>query len=242
MTSGVLSSMPLKRELRVVHPALRIAQCLGDHPGEALVAAERRGVDAVLHLDGVGERLRGALADLRGGAGNDVPRLGAGLGERAALGQDPGGQVGVEGGQPAWRRADDRRATRPDGRRPLDGVVGFGGGSDRAGDGLIQHDTGENRSAPAARRHASRRSRRSGPARSVCATGGADPGWTGAGPSPRRAGRAGRAAARATRCAAPARDRPRGAPGRRSPTQDGTTRVRQTPGAPVPAARAATGA
>ena len=138
---GVRGVDALKGELRVVDPALRVRQGLGDHPGKGLVAAERRGVDAVLHLDGVGEHLLAALADLRRGPGNDLPGLLAGHGQRAACGQNAGGQVDVELGQAARWAADDGRADRADGRRALDR---FG---DRLRDGpgqrLIEHDTGQ---------------------------------------------------------------------------------------------------
>ena len=123
-----------------------IGERLADHPGEAVVAAERRGVDAVLDLDGVGEHLGGALAHLRRGARHDVPGLGAGLGERSAVGQDPGRQVGVELGQPLGRRADDGGADDADGRRALHRTLrlpGFGRGR-RPGERLVQHHGREN--------------------------------------------------------------------------------------------------
>ncbi len=137
--------MRVKRELRVVRPALRIGQRLADHPREAVIAAERRGVDAVLDLDGVGEHLGGALADLRRGARNDVPGPGAGLGERSAVGQYPGRQVGVELGQSLGRRADDGGADDADGRRALHRAFlrGFGRGR-RSGDRLVQHHGRQN--------------------------------------------------------------------------------------------------
>ncbi len=136
--------MRVNAELRVVRPALGIGQRFTDHPGKSVVAAERGGVDAVFDLDGVGERLGRALADLRCGARHDVPCLGAGLGERSAFGQDPGGQVRVELCEALRRRSDDLRAGDADGRRTLHRPLGLlGCGRTGPGDGLVHHDAGQ---------------------------------------------------------------------------------------------------
>ena len=131
----------LEGELRVVGPTLRVAQGLGHHPGESLVAAEGRRVDAVLDLDGVGERLGRAHAHLRGGARHDPPGLVTGLGEWSARGKHAGGQVGIEFGQPARRGADDGRPRRPDRRRTLQLILGHRHRG--TGHGLVDHDAGQ---------------------------------------------------------------------------------------------------
>ena len=140
-------------------PALRIGQRLVDHCAERVVTAERGGVDAVFDLDGVFEDLRRSLAELRRDAGDRVPGLGARTGERAAVGQHPSRQAGVELGQTAGRGIDDHRAHRADFRRTLNRLPGHGRGRAGTGDGLVQHHPGDGNQhrqrvcAPAVGRH-----------------------------------------------------------------------------------------
>src|SRR6478736_323718 len=151
-----------ERDLRVVRPTLWIAEGFADHAREGFVSTERIGVESVLHLDRVGERLHGALADLVRRTGHDVPGLGARLGEGPTVRQDPRGQVRVELRHALRRGSYDRGAPRVHGRRALHGSQTLGRDGRRrarAGHGLIEddpRDDDEDRQrvgTPAVRRH-----------------------------------------------------------------------------------------